>query len=246
MIITASGMILTGKIIQQTNNEILFAGADSVRTLSREEAVQVYKTFSPEDDLALLAKLGIRAQSDKVRKDYQAGAETLERYISTGEIKASSPTETSRHLILISAFGGMNTGVLSHVLPWAGGAAVDYRYNGFGFSRAFRSSIGIAGYYAASGKRKLSGVGLMAGIGYAFSQSPLSPFIDVLGGMGIFEVTGKERSAVGLKIMAEGGAGIEYQGSDFFVSIAPVFVYIPDTEAPLQCGGIRIGAGHSF
>jgi hypothetical protein len=246
VIITTSGTILTGKIIQQTNNEILFAGADSVQTISRQNAAQVYKTFSPEDDLALLAKLGISAQSDKVRKDYQAGAATLERYISTGEISATAAPGILPHRLGISAFGGMNLGTLSSVLPWSGGVSLQYQYEGFTFSRGFRATSTLFGYAAAAGNRHLAGSGLLLGVGYAFTEGPLRPFIDAHGGMGIFAIKGKSESSTTLKFIAESAIGLEYRFSRAFMSIAPLFVYIPDTEAPLQCAGIRLGAGFAF
>ena len=63
-----NGAVLTGKIIQQSSADIVFASASATSTLQRESVAEIFKTSSPDEDQELLSKMGKDHFEERYRK----------------------------------------------------------------------------------------------------------------------------------------------------------------------------------
>ena len=112
-----SGEILNGKILQQSNTDIIFASSSRTVTVQRGSVVEVFKTASPDEDRVILERMGKSVSDTVLRADYSEGEKKLEQFLATGD--AGTVTGITKPRFDISVYGGFDrtVGQLSSVLP---------------------------------------------------------------------------------------------------------------------------------
>lgn len=242
------GSILTGKIIQQSSSDIIFASSSATSTLQRESVAEIFKTSSPDEDRELLSKMGKTVPTSDIEKDYTAGQQKLDRFLETGII-VTAPSEKTAPRFSMSLWGGAgrNFSRLSSAIPWGGDAGL--RFDA-AFSDRFNLSHFIAGDLLlcrySRGKNTLTGSILSAGYSAGHQFGPACPFVSVFAGPGLFRIDDSKSAAWKLTPSVSADAGVRFTMNSFTVTPSFRVLYASDREAPLISAALLLGAGYCW
>ena len=243
-----NGAVLTGKIIQQSSADIVFASSTATSTLQRESVAEIFKTSSPDEDQELLSKMGKTISKSDIEKDYTAGQQKLDRFLETGII-VSAPQEKAapRFFIALGGGGARSFSRLSSAIPW--GAFADLRFDTpfaerFSVTHSAAADLVLCRY--SSGGNTLSGGILSVGYSSGHSFGPAYPFVSVFAGPGLFRIDDSKSAAWKITPAVSADAGVRFTTDRF--TVAPSFrvLYANDREAPLISTAFLLCAGFSW
>ena len=243
-----NGGILTGKIIQQSSADIVFASSTATSTLQRESVAEIFKTSSPDEDQELLAKMGKTVSKMDIEKDYTAGQQKLDRFLETGII-VSAPQEKAKPRFFLSLYAGAarNVSRLSSAIPWGGltGLRFDAPFaERFSMTHSAAGELLLCRY--SSGPNTLSGGILSAGYSAGHAFGPAYPFFSLLAGPGLFRIDDSTSGAWKLTPAASADAGVRFSAGRFTITPAFRALYANDREAPLISASFILCAGFAW
>jgi hypothetical protein len=243
------GSALNGKIIQQSNADVIFASATATITVQRETIADIFKTESAAEDHALLEKLGKSVSKNDIEKDYYAGQKKLDQFLETGII-VTAPRDVSSAAFGLSLYGGpaRSFSTLSSAVPWGGYAGIhlDARYTQNPPQLEHFLTADVLMCRFSRGGNILSGGIIAGGYTLGLKLKPALFIVSAAAGPGLFRIDDSLSPAWKLTAAAWADAGVRFNVERITLSPVVRTLYAHDSEAPLIGVSILFMAGYEW
>jgi hypothetical protein len=171
--------VLSGKIIREDNNEIIFTNSYGTYRIKKSNIKNIYITNAPAEDIAILKQMKLPANANQIKKNYDAGQNKKER-VARGE-KIPEKELLSPFKAEFKSTDKIKSEVTDDLwtggrLSLGGGLTYNPLYHGYGYSAYFALDQGLDGVV---GIRHPAMPGLRFEAGYTYLNKPYHTYYNM-------------------------------------------------------------------